>query len=38
MRMKVVNHKTDRRIFAKTASKMHPRNLNVSNTRGGVRM
>lgn len=38
MRFKVVNARKDKRIFNKTASHMHPKNLAVSNTRGGIRM
>ena len=37
MRMKVVNNKTDKKIF-QTAARRHPRNVNISNTRGGIRM
>ena len=37
MRMKVVNNKTDKKIF-QTASRKHPRNVTISNTRGGIRM
>lgn len=38
MRMTIVNRKKDKKIFNKTASKMHPKNLVVTNTRGGIRM
>ncbi len=38
MRMKVVNKKVDKMISRKTAGKKHPKNLQVTNTRGGIRM
>lgn len=34
----IKNRKKDRRIFRKTASKIHPKNLTVTNDRGGIRM
>lgn len=37
MRMKIVNKKTDNKIF-NTARRKHSRNINVSNSRGGIRM
>lgn len=38
-RMTVIkNRKKDRRIFNRTAHKMHPKNLTVTNERGGGRM
>ena len=37
MRMKVVNNKQDKKIF-QTAARRHPRNVTISNSRGGIRM
>lgn len=35
--MQIVNNNVDSRCF-NTARRKHPRNLNVTNSRGGVRM
>lgn len=37
MRMTVVNRKRDAKIF-NTARRPHPRNVNITNSRGGVRL
>ena len=34
----IKNRKRDRKIFARTARKMHKKNLIVENERGGIRM
>ena len=34
----IKNRKKDRQIFARTAKKMNPKNLIVTDSRGGIRM
>lgn len=34
----IVKRKVDKKIFANTANKIHPKNLAVENPRGGIRL
>ncbi len=35
---KLVRKKVDKKIFRTTANKIHPKNLEINNPRGGIRL
>lgn len=38
MKRKPVSNKTSKRVFAKTASRPHPKNIQPAPSRGGIRL